>query len=91
MKNYTCKQCGTSVLGRGAMRQHYAEFHPDYISPAKAKKQLQQVAGQSVMDKILTAEATMRDAVKDLEFERLTISNRLRELDDMIAKYKKLI
>lgn len=88
MKTYTCKQCDDKpqFQGRSALLAHYKVNHPS-LKPAKEPKTC---TTTPVMDAIHAAEKVLRNSVKDLEFERNQLHQRLLELDTLIAKYSKV-
>lgn len=48
-------------------------------------------SANSAYEKIHAAEQSIKDALKDLDIERNALHQRIIELDNMIAKYRKMI
>jgi len=70
------------------LRYHKRDKHPELLTN-QSQPNIDSVNGISALEDIRSLESQIRQKVKDLEHERILCSNRLRELDDLIAKYKK--
>ena len=86
LNQYKCRLCSEIKIGRAALKKHYKNYHPEHKSLYVRK------AGKgTAMDIILNTANQIKNSIKDLEVERNVLSQKLLQLDETIAKYKKLI
>jgi hypothetical protein len=91
MKDYQCSMCSTTEVpilyhGRSALLTHQKEVH-GVIGKGRYSKKDRLPA----MDAILAGVQQIRDALKDVDTERNILQQKLLDLDNLAAKYRKLI
>ena len=92
MEILTCNICQQQFASSYALQKHRKTAHPDKIRKYKPKAtEASTPKPVSALDRIFAAKAELSQGLKDLEFERDQLSQRILELDDTIAKYKKLL
>jgi len=91
MKDYKCRLCTGSdqqeaiFHGRKALMEHQSSVH-GVIHRGKMS-----VSRLPAMDAILAGVSQIRNALKDVDAERNIIQQKLIDLDNLAAKYRKLI
>jgi len=86
MKTYTCKTCGKNDFGS------YYSFskHKQVEHGIAVVKRGHTAPPVSPLETILLAEKTITKALLELDTQRAGYMEKIRELDNTIAKYKKL-
>lgn len=83
-----CTICGEELPTQYAYNKHRLQVHPNDAGRRTSNNQPQQL---SAYDKAIKAKQELTEAVRALESDRSVIQQRLLELDNMIAHYKKLL
>lgn len=99
-KRWGCKECRKEEIqiGFGSRKEliaHYKAKHPDrevvYRGGRTPKAALDQKNPEpGTVEAVYAAEKVLRDHVKGLDSERERLQARLLELDNIIAKYRKI-
>ena len=76
------------LKGRSVLLEHYKTAHPDYQSAYMKKKNAPAPVPGDTLSKIIEGEKLIKDALRDIDTERNILQNKLKELDDLAAKYK---
>ena len=79
---YFCRICGEVCKSQYFLTLHRKTQH------GTSRKAPQGVDKVSPLDKIYDAQHAIQLALKDLDVERTTLMNRVKEIDDICAKYK---
>lgn len=94
-KSYSCKLCKKAGItdetwdNRRDLLRHYKQVHPEHITYKHTPKQTG--ASPSAVETVTAAISTIRSSIKQLEYERDLLSQKILDLDNLISKYKKLV
>ena len=81
-----CRICKEEYSG--CTKTHYATRHPEIVAARRAKPL--QVNGHSPYDAIRQHEAAIQEQLLELDAERNRLSDRIKMIDDLCGKYRKL-
>ena len=87
LKSYTCPECSIDVLGKSALLDHRHTMHG---VAARKRNHVVAAANGSPLDAIRELERQIKDKVRDLETERDQLQARILEIDNMVAKWRKI-
>ena len=87
-KDLKCSICGEELTSQYWLAKHRKEQHPESVRKYGVKSP---PPPSSALDKILLHQRGIQEALREVETERADIQKKLLLLDDLIAKYKKLI
>ena len=87
--NRRCKQCGFECSSIWALKAHY-EQNPEH-KPKQYARKPKTPTTRSASDLIHDGEQLIKDALKQIDFERDELHRKLLTLDDIAAKYKKVL
>lgn len=79
-----CPRCNAGPFNAFQYTKHNKEAHPEL-----AQKRQADPSEQTPLERIRAAERVLMSAVKDLEAERDQLHQRIIEIDNRIAKYRK--
>jgi len=86
MKEFVCRICGEKLDGAYQLQKHRKTVHPDKIRGVGKS-----IKPQSAVDMILDAQKQIKEALSLITQEQAQLHDRMCILNDMEAKYKKLL